>query len=191
VTASNPGGLSVRSNPGRYPGAADPSLGAPEPSLVISLSGVIVVDRDPDWTFRELHDPERLLACVPGARMTRLINQRRFEARILVGVGPFKIAYSGEGRIVASDPRLRTASIALTGRSIANMPSVRVRMSMAIHRHPRGSEVRMAFQIGIEDPSRLLSHGLVDSIARDAVDRTINRIKRELEHTPDYPGPAE
>jgi carbon monoxide dehydrogenase subunit G len=190
VAASNPGGLSVTSNPGRYPGSADPSLGAPEPSLVISLSGVIVVDRDPDWTFRELHDPERLLACVPGARLTRLIDNHRFEARILVGVGPFKIAYSGAGRIVASNPGLRTASIALTGRSMPNMPSVRVRMSMAIRRHPRGSEIRMAFQVGLADPSGLLSVGLVDSIARDTVDRTINRIKQQLEDTPDHPDPA-
>jgi carbon monoxide dehydrogenase subunit G len=47
-----------------------------------------VVDRDPDWTFRQLHDPERLLACVPGASLIRLVDSRKFEARILVGVGP-------------------------------------------------------------------------------------------------------
>jgi len=157
---------------------------------VVALSGVTLVDREPDWTFRELHDPETLLACVPGGSLTRLIDGRRFEARIVVGVGPFKIAYAGAGRIVASNPRSRTASIALTGRGMAGLPSVRVRMSMAVYDHPRGSEIRMAFQVGISDSTGRLSYGLIDSIAREMVDRTTNRIKRQLEDTPRHCGPA-
>jgi hypothetical protein len=73
---------------------------------------------------------------------------------------------------------------------MGNLPSVRARMSLAIHRHPRGSETRMLFQVGIADPSGLLSHGLIDSIARDTVDRTINRIKQQLEDAPAHPDPA-
>jgi carbon monoxide dehydrogenase subunit G len=178
------GGLSATSNHGRYPGAADPSLGAPEPPLVVALSAMTLVDRDPDWTFRELHDLEALLACVPGGSLSRLIDNRRFEARIVVGVGPFKIAYAGAGRIVASNPRLRTASIVLTGRSPANLPPVRIRMSMAVREHRRGSEVSMAFQLGVMDSGRLLGAGLIDSIAREMVDRTVDRIKRQLEAPP-------
>jgi carbon monoxide dehydrogenase subunit G len=183
VTATDPVPIFTNANPGRYPGAAGPSPGSAG-SRDLLLTGVIVVDRDPDWTFRELHEPEMLLACVPGASLTRLLDDRRFEARILVGAGPFKFAYTGVGRIVASNPRLRTASIALVGRSTAHMPAVRVRMSMVIRGHPRGSEIQMTFQVGIADPRRLLTHGLIDSIARDLVDRTINRVKRKLEETP-------
>jgi len=190
VGATNPTGFSTTSNRGRYPGAADPSLGAPEPSFAVALSGVTLVARDPDWTFRELHDPETLLACVPGGSLTRLIDARRFEARIMVGVGPFKLAYTGAGRIVASNPRSRTASIVLTGQGAPGLPAVRIRMSMAVHGHPLGSEIRMAFQLGISDSTGLLSYGLIDSIAREMVDRTIYRIKRQLEDMPDHPDPA-
>jgi len=63
-------------------------------------------------------------------------------------------------------------------------------MSMAVHGHPLGSEIRMAFQLGISDSTGLLSYGLIDSIAREMVDRTIYRIKRQLEDMPDHPDPA-
>lgn len=185
----NRGGLTTTSNRGRYPGAADPSLGIAG-SMVIALSGAIVVDRDPDWTFRELHDPETLLACVPGGSLTRLVDSRSFEARILVGVGPFKVAYAGAGRIVASNPKARTASIALTGQAVAGMPSVRVRMSMAVRDHARGSEISMQFRVGIADAGLLLGQGLIEPIARDLADRTINRIKLRLEDTPEGFDPA-
>jgi uncharacterized protein len=159
-------------------------------ALVLTFPGVTCVDRDPDWTFRELHDPERLLSCVPGGSLTRLVDRSRFEARIVIGVGPFRVVYAGAGRIVASNPQLRTASIALTGRSMANLPSVRVRMSMEVHGHPCGSEIQMAFQVTIAETGGLLSPGLIDSVAREMVDRTVGRIKRQLEDAPDHPGPA-
>jgi carbon monoxide dehydrogenase subunit G len=76
---------------------------------------------------------------------------------------------------------LRTASIALTGHSMANLPAVRIRMSMAVREHARGSEIRMEFQVGVADSGGLFSQGLIDSIAREMVDRTIHRIGRQLE----------
>jgi uncharacterized protein len=190
VTAMNPGGLTTTSNRGRYPGAADPSLGSPGPSMVMAFSGAIVVERDPDWTFRQLHDPATLLACVPGGSLTRLFDDRGFEARILIGVGPFRIAYAGAGRIVASNPRSRTASIALTGQAVAGMPVVRVRMSMAVRDHPRGSEISMEFRVSIAEARGLLGQGLIESIAHELVDHTINRMKLRLEDIPEDTVPA-
>jgi carbon monoxide dehydrogenase subunit G len=115
-----------------------------------------------------------------------LVDQRRFEARIAVGVGPFKIAYAGRGHIVASNPKRRTASLTLDGRSFGTMPAVHVRMTMAIQRRRCGSSIRMAFTIGVSDRGGLLTQGWLDLIARELVDRTISRIKRQLE---DDPGP--
>ena len=63
--------------------------------IVLRLEGVTQVDRDPDWVFRELHNPVTLLRCVPGASLTRLVGPRRFEARIVFGAGPLKFAYAG------------------------------------------------------------------------------------------------
>jgi uncharacterized protein len=150
-------------------------------SLVVAFAGVTCVDRDPDWIFQQLHDPQKLVACVPGANLTRLVDERRFEARIAVGVGPFKIAYDGSGRFVASDPKRRTASLTVDGRSWGSMPAVHVHMTMAIQRRPCGSAIRMAFTAGISDRSRLLTQAWLDPIARELVDCTISRIKRQLE----------
>jgi carbon monoxide dehydrogenase subunit G len=154
--------------------------------IVLRLKGAAHVDRDPDWVFDELHDPETLLNCVPGGSLTKLIGPRRFEARIAVGIGPFKFAYSGTGRIIDSDPKSRTASMALYGRPASNLPQIRIRMAMTVLGHPRSSEIQMAFRVVISDPIRLMSRAWVDPIARDLLDRTIRRVKQRLEDT-DFP----
>lgn len=156
----------------------------------LNLSRRTQVDREPDWVFRELHDPEKLLGFVPGGSLTRVIDPERFRGCIEIGMGPFKFACCGDGRIIDSDPKARTASLKLHGLAVGLMPDVRIRMSMAVHGQPRGSEVRMAFLVTVVDRTGWLHQGWIDPIASDLLDRTVRRIKRQLEAAPVAPGPA-
>jgi len=158
--------------------------------IVLNLNGITQVDRDPDWVFGELHDPHTLLSCVPGGSLTKLVGPRKFEARIAVGAGPFKFVYSGTGRIVDSDPRLRTASMTLNGSAASNVPAIRIRMAMAVRPHVRGSEIQMSFRVVITDRTGLLARGWVDPIACELLDHTVCRVKRQLEETPLVPHPT-
>jgi carbon monoxide dehydrogenase subunit G len=155
----------------------------------LSLNAVTFVRRDPDSVFRELHDPETLLGCVPGATLTRLTGPRSFQARIAVGLGPFKAEYDGTGRIVASNPKTRTASMELTGDPSANLATVRVRMAMSIAERIGGSEIRMTFDVAMSDRTWLLANGWLDPVACDLLDRTTRRLKQQLEEAPVMPFP--
>jgi carbon monoxide dehydrogenase subunit G len=158
--------------------------------IVLTLNGVTQVDRDPDWVFSELHDPRTLLSCVPGGTLTRVVGTRGFEARIAFGAGPLKLTYSGAGRIVDSDPRARTASMTLTGQAASLVPSLRIRMSMAVRPHLRGSEIQMSFRVEVSDHTGLLARGWVDPIACELLDHTVRRVKQRLEDTPLAPRPT-
>jgi len=155
----------------------------------MSLSAVTFVRRDPDWVFRELHDPETLLGCVPGATLTRLTGRGSFRARIAVGLGPFKAQYDGRGRIVASNPKARTASLELIGDPSNSLATVRVQMAMAIAERTGGSEIRMTFDVAMSDRTRQLAGGWLDPVACDLLDRTTRRLKQQLEEAPSMPFP--
>jgi hypothetical protein len=158
--------------------------------IVLRLKGVAQVDRDPDWVFRELHNPETLLRCVPGASLTKLVGPRRFQARIVFGAGPLKFAYAGAGRITSSDPQSRTASMMLNENRPSDVPRIRIRMTMAIDGHPLGSEIQMLFRVVVSDRTGLVRRAWVDPIACDLLDRTIRRVKQQLEDTPLASGPT-
>jgi uncharacterized protein len=147
----------------------------------LALSAVTFVRRDPDAVFRELHDLEMLVDCVPGATLTRLNDAFAFEARIAIGIGPLRAEYNGRGRITSSDPRARTASLEVVAGPSANLAAIRIRMGMAIARRTSGSEVRMSFDVAMSERTWLLSHAWVDPIACDLLDRTTRRLKQHLE----------
>lgn len=156
---------------------------------LLLLNAVTVVRRDPDWVFRELHDPRTLLGCVPGATLTKVTGPGSFEARIEFGLGPFKPHYGGTGRIVASDPKARTASLELTGDPSPSHATVRVRTAMSIAERKGGSEIRMTFEVAMPELTALLARGWLDAIACDLVDRTTRRLKQQLEASPVMPMP--
>src|SRR5690242_21962991 len=153
------------------------------------LDAITFVRRNPDWVFRELHDPETLLGCVPGATLTRLTGPGSFRARIAIGLGPFKAQYDGMGRIMASNPKARTASLELTGDPSVNLGSVRVRMAMSIAERTGGSEIHMTFDVAMSDRTRRLANGWLDPVACDLLDRTTRRLKQQLEDVPATPFP--
>ncbi|HYT11926.1 MAG TPA: SRPBCC domain-containing protein [Candidatus Nitrosopolaris sp.] len=150
---------------------------------MLTRTAVVRVDRDPDWVFRELHDPAALLSCVPGGRITRIFDDHRFEACVVAGVGPFKITYAGTGRIKDSDPRARSASLTIAGSGVG-VPPAKVRMTMAIAEVGRSAELCMSFRVMLAG-SRV-SRALVDCIVGDLLDRTVRRIKVQLESRATY-----
>jgi uncharacterized protein len=147
----------------------------------LALSAVTFVRRDPDAVFRELHDLETLVGCVPGATLTRLDDASAFEARIAIGLGPLRAEYKGRGRITSSDPRTRKASLEVIADPSANLAAIVIRMAMAITRRTSGSEIRMSFDIAMSERTWLLSQAWVDPIACDLLDRTTRRLKQQLE----------
>lgn len=145
---------------------------------VLTRQAMVRVDRDADWVFCELHDPKALISCVPGGRITRIIDARTFEASVVAGVGPFKITYSGIGHIKKSNPGPRTASLTIAG-SGAGMPPSQVRMSMVVIAVGPGAQLDMSFRVALG--CNLLSRELIDLMAGDLLDRIVQRIKLQLE----------
>src|SRR5260370_29683398 len=101
------------------------------------------------------------MRCVPGGRITKILDAWRFEARVVAGVGPFKIAYAGTGHIKDSDSGSRTASLTIAGGGIG-MPPSRVQMAMTVSSLDSGAMLYMSFRITIE--KMILNRELLDFI---------------------------
>ncbi len=108
----------------------------------------------------------------------------------MLGAGPFKLMYSGTGRILESDPGARTASMTLNTHPTWNLPHIRIQMAMAVRPRSRGSDIQMSFRVVVSDSTGLLTRTWVDPIACELLDRTIQRVKQRLEDPSPAPSPS-
>jgi carbon monoxide dehydrogenase subunit G len=165
------------------------AVGRADKPVELELKAFVHLDRDPDEVFGELHDPETLLSCVPGARLTTLYTPRKFRAQIVLPFGPFRLPYSATGRIVGSDSRSRTASMRIDGQPDSVMPEVRVRMAMAVEDDAPGCAIDMTFHVAVAGSAPHFVNALVNPIACDLMDRTVRRLRQRLEQSQLAPMP--
>jgi carbon monoxide dehydrogenase subunit G len=160
------------------------AMGAPnDAAILLRLSSALRIDRDPDCLFSDLHHPETLFQCVPGVSLTRVLDRRTVEARMVVGVGPFAVAYDGVARIVKSDRAARTASIDLEGLSdIWGTASARMRMS--VRPVACGSSLNTSVRLTMTGRATAMGRQLLHHIADEKFTRAGVGIKSRLWDVP-------
>lgn len=74
------------------------------------------VQRPVDTTWQILQDVPAIAPCVPGVRLTEVIDDRTFRGVGEVRLGPVQLALKGEVRVEELDPAARTMMIRGAGR---------------------------------------------------------------------------
>jgi len=82
----------------------------------MQLENSFDVQRTADTTWRILQDVPAIAPCVPGVRLTEVIDDRTFRGVGEVRLGPVQLALRGEVRLEELDPVARTMMIRGAGR---------------------------------------------------------------------------
>jgi carbon monoxide dehydrogenase subunit G len=152
---------------------------ATPPGTVLKLNHAIHVDRDPDWVFRELHDPKKMLSCVPGASLTRALDADTFAARVALGIGPMKLAYTGSARVTRIDRRARSAAVDIEGSGETG--AGRAKASIAVRPTDTSCVVYVSVLLTLEQSPTWLGSDLVYRVASTLLRRSCESLKQQLE----------
>ncbi|MCK0197306.1 2Fe-2S iron-sulfur cluster-binding protein [Ancylobacter sp. 6x-1] len=113
--------------------------------------------------------PEKVVACLPGARLTAPTDGRSFEAEMGVKLGPMAATFRGAGTIMADEA---TLSGIIRGQGVDGRSASRVRAELTYRLAPLqdGSATAVAVEIAYElkGPLAQMSRG---TIARDLAGR--------------------
>ena len=114
---------------------ADAAPVAPLEPLVdpVELKQHFDVPAAPDVVFALFQDPERVIGCLPGARLTAPSDGKTIAAELGIRLGPISAAFAGTGTI-SSDPA--TQSGVIDGRGVDGKSSTRVRARLAYRLEP-------------------------------------------------------
>lgn len=66
--------------------------------MAIEIEKEFEVDQPPDKVWDFLVDPERVVECLPGAKLVRVIDERTYEGEMGVKLGPIGVTFRGQTR---------------------------------------------------------------------------------------------
>ncbi len=79
--------------------------------MTVTLEKNFRIDRDREAVWQFLTDPANVAACLPGARLVRVLDKRTFEGEVKLKLGPFGLVFRGLARFTELDPEARRARL--------------------------------------------------------------------------------
>lgn len=97
--------------------------------MALSLERVFVVDRPIEEVWRFLTDPHRIAACLPGARLLEIVDERTFLGEVAVRLGPLGTTLRGTARFDALDRAEHSVRMAAEACELEGSGTGELRMS--------------------------------------------------------------
>jgi uncharacterized protein len=83
--------------------------------MKVRLERTFALPGSAETAWALLQDIDAVASCMPGAKITERIDDRRFKGTVSVKFGPASMAFRGDVEIVASDPATKTLQLIGTG----------------------------------------------------------------------------
>jgi len=87
----------------------------------MKLSNTFQIDRPIDEVFDVFLDIERVATCMPGSRLTGMVDDSTFEGEVKIKVGPLAVAYAGQATFVDVDKNAQATRMRSSARSCVHM----------------------------------------------------------------------
>lgn len=151
--------------------------------MAITIEKEFDVERSPDEVWAFLVDPERVVQCLPGAKLLEAIDERTFRGEIGVRLGP--IGASFLGTIHYDELDRDNFQVAMSGNGSDRTGSGSVHMSMRSALAPRDDGgTRVSVTQSLQLAGRLASFGrggLIEGVADLMFGRFVGCVRRKLE----------
>ncbi len=131
------------------------------------------------WAY--LLDPRRVVACLPGAELTEVVDERTFHGTTRVKVGAITVAYRGRVAIVELDPAAHRVRMTGEGRESAGAGSARMTMESRVAEAPGGAEVRVQAELDVVGRIVQLGRGMFEQVARQLFGQFAACVRATLE----------
>ncbi|MGH9400175.1 MAG: CoxG family protein [Thermoanaerobaculia bacterium] len=149
-------------------------------ALEIQKTFTIEAPRAAVWAF--LTDPYHVARCLPGAAITRKVDDQNYTGTITIKVGPVTASYKGKVRFEKLDPAAGTADIVASGQDIKGKGGADMRMqSRLTDIAPGRTEVSATSQVNITGILAQMGARMIQDVSDQMLQKFTEAMQAELQ----------
>lgn len=132
------------------------------------------------WTF--LLDPRQSLACMPGAELTEVQDERTFLGAIKVKVGPVTVGYKGKATMTEVDEARHLVRLLGEGREAGSGGAVKALITSSVVELPGGlSQVSVDADVELAGKIVQFGRSMIDQVSDQLFNRFVTAVRARLE----------
>lgn len=139
----------------------------------------ILAPREKVWRF--IWDVDRFIACVPGCKEAKTIEEgKRYAATMVEKVGPFKVEFPTTIEVLEREELTR---IKAQASGADNKIGSRMKLDLDVNLREQGDRTVLGFVAGVDILGKLaaLGHGIIKRKADQVLDEFAHAVKAKLE----------
>ena len=118
--------------------------------MAVRIEKTFEVSEPIDQAWALLSDPRKVVSCVPGAKITEVVDDRTFKGAISVKVGPSLTDYKGEVKIVRLEPEAHTIEMEGRGQDVRGKGGASMKMTGTLQAlGPGGTRVTAISEVNV------------------------------------------
>jgi carbon monoxide dehydrogenase subunit G len=145
---------------------------------VLHFESKAVVKAPVDRLWEFIATPESIAQCLPGVEGYRVLEGKRTEAKVKMGVGFIKGAFKVNSRVAEEDSVNHRAKLLVDGSGAASAFKAEILISCAPH--AEGSELSWVADATISGPLGSVAKGLLESASQKIVNQTLECVTQKV-----------
>jgi uncharacterized protein len=158
----------------------------------VQLSNEFEVAAPPERTWSLLNDVPRVVPCMPGAELKRVVGDDQWEATLHVKLGPISLQFLAEVTRDEVDEAARRVLLTTKAREVKNRGSADALLTSTVSASGAGSRVEIVTDLTLRGAVAQYGRGVVPEVAAQLTMQFADCLQRQLEQSiPVEPAPVQ
>jgi carbon monoxide dehydrogenase subunit G len=128
------------------------------------------------WNF--ISTPESIAQCLPGVEEYKVLDGKRTEAKLKIGVGFIKGTFKVNSRVLEEDPVSHRAKLLIDGSGVTS--AFKADIQISCNPHPEGSELAWIAEATVSGPLGSVAKGLIENASQKVVNQTLECVMSKV-----------
>jgi carbon monoxide dehydrogenase subunit G len=158
----------------------------------MELSNGFDVAATPERTWALLNDVPRVVPCMPGAELARVVDENRWEATLHVKLGPISLQFLADVVRDEMDEAARRVRLTAKAREAKNRGSADATIESTVTAAGTGTHVDISTDLTLKGAVAQYGRGVVPQVASQLTKQFAECLQRQLEtDVPPAPEPVQ
>ncbi len=149
----------------------------------MQLSNEFEVAASPERTWALLDDVPRVVPCMPGAELTRVVAEDQWEATLNVKLGPISLQFLAGVTRDAVDEEARRIRLRVKAREAKNRGNAEATVESTVTAAGAGTHVQIQTDLTLRGAVAQYGRGVVPEVARQLTTQFATCLQRQLEES--------
>ena len=128
------------------------------------------------WDF--ISTPESVAQCLPGVEEYKVLEGKRTEAKVKIGIGFIKGTFKVNSWVAEEDPQSHRARLLVDGSGATG--AIKADILITCNTHPEGTELTWIAEATVSGPLGSIAKNLLESASQKVVNQTLDCVTQKV-----------